>query len=88
MSSYKGKSKYMDNVTIADGVKYTHPSKKHYRPACRFINRKIEHFDNDVMWLVLETKIETIDLEFGINKDRWKFSDFDNNDEYKEGNRR
>jgi len=88
MSSYKGKSKYMDNVTIADGAKHTHPSKKHYRPAHRAINRKMEHFDNDVMWLVLETKIETIDLEFGINKDRWKFSDYDYNDEYKEGNRR
>jgi len=88
MASFKGKSRHMDNVEVADGAKHTHPSKKHYRPQHRKINGKMEHFDNDVMWVVVETKIETIDLEFGINKDRWKFSDYDYNDECKEGNRR
>ena len=88
MASSKGKSKYMENVAITEGAKWTHSSKKHYRPHHSKINKKMEHFDNDIMWVVLETKLETIEMEFGINHKRWSYSDYELNDDMKDGNGR
>ena len=87
MGAFKSRAKYMDNVSIASGDKCTHPSKKHYRPDHRKINQKMEYYDNDIMWVMMETDLEGIEIEFGINKNRWKFSDCDGNDENKDGNK-
>ena len=87
MASFKDKSKFKAN-TYADGSKYTHPSKKHYRVHHYRINKKLEHYDNDTVWVVMEndkTVVES-DIVFGINKDRWKASDCDYNDHMKDGN--
>ena len=86
MSSFKGKSKYMDNVNIADGYKHIHPSRKHYRPQHYRINKEMQKFDNDIMWVCIETETHTIDLDFGINQTLWKAHDSDGFDDYKNGN--
>ena len=83
------KSKYGNNNRgYTEGWKYTHPSKKHYRPHNYMINKNIQRFDNDGIniYMLLDNDQE-IDIETGINKDRWNFSDFDYNDEMKDGNK-
>lgn len=86
MASLKGKSKYMDNVNIAEGNKFIHPSKKHYRPHHYKINKEMQKFDNDLMWVCYETKTHTIDVDFGINQMTWKAHDGDGFDSCKDGN--
>lgn len=83
-------SKYGRNSkNYVEGWKYTHPSKKHYRPQHVRLNKRIERFDNDGISAHIELDDKTdISIETGINKDRWKFCDHDYNDEMKDGNNR
>lgn len=88
MGSLRTKFK-KNNKRFAEGWKHTHPSKKHYRPHHHLINKQMERFDNDGIFAVeLDNGDDIIDIDTGINKRRWEFSDFDYNDEMKDGNNR
>lgn len=72
-----------------EGWKHTHPSQGHYRPHHYRINKRMQRFDNDGIHCYIELDNgEEIDIETGINSDRWRFSDYDYNDEMKDGNNR
>lgn len=84
VASIKGKYGKSDYV---DGWKRTHPSNGHYIVHHRKLNKKRDMFDNDGVYYFVELDDDSC-LEgcVGINKERYKFSDFDNSDVFKDGN--
>jgi len=68
VASLVGKSKF--SGVYVNGSKYCSPSRKHYRPYHRCINKKESLFDNDIIWIDGGVKQK----EIGINKERWNNS--------------